>query len=139
MLSDLTGCTSSTVSEKADTETTRPDEKISEKKHGRKKLPLKPIFAAAAVLRIASAVLLFIQRKKPVPAPEATVQSLTAEAAEETTVPEATVTAVDETVDDPVLELKLFPDDSASFSDVRHDTPLINWPKAVRISGTERS
>lgn len=139
MLSDLTGCTSSTVSEKADTETARPDEKISEKKHGRKKLPLKPIFAAAAVLCIASAVLLFIQRKKPVPAPEATVQSLAAEAAEETAVPEATVTAVDETVDDPVLELKLFPDDSASFSDVRHDTPLINWPKAVRISGTERS
>ena len=32
---------------------------------------------------------------------------------------------MDETVDDPVLELKLFPDDSASFSDVRHDTPLI--------------
>lgn len=125
MLSDLTGCTSSTVSEKADTETARPDEKISEKKHGRKKLPLKPIFAAAAVLCIASAVLLFIQRKKPVPAPEATVQSLAAEAAEETIVPEATVTAVDETVDDPVLELKLFPDDSASFSDVRHDTPLI--------------
>ena len=125
MLSDLTGCTSSTVSEKADTETARPDEKISEKKHGRKKLPLKPIFAAAAVLCIASAVLLFIQRKKPVPAPEATVQSLAAEAAEETTVPEATVAAVGETVDDPVLELKLFPDDSASFSDVRHDTPLI--------------
>ena len=87
-----------------------------------KKMSLKPILAGvAAVICLVGAILIFGQKKKPEPVRETTAPLL------ETTAPaqtEETVVAIEKN-DEPVLKLKLFPDEEASYSDVKHDSQLI--------------
>lgn len=80
-----------------------------------KRVPLMPILAGAvAVVCVVGAILIFGQKKKPSPVRETTSQTRGTEAAE-----------AEETISEPVLELKLFPDADASFADVKHDSVVI--------------
>lgn len=82
-----------------------------------KRVPLMPILAGAtAVVCLIGAILIFGQKKKPSPVQETMAQTR----AEETT-----QTKSDNQDKEPILELTLTPDKNASYSDVKHDSLLI--------------